>query len=114
MVQVGSADQAELQERVRIRALRQCLARQLAQLHTGLQHDLYNGFERGFRSGHDLRRGKQPHAVDEADEVLLVDAQHKLVVSVSVQKQLRRALEEVGINPLSPGDLIGDPMLAFL
>ena len=81
---------------------------------TRLQQDFDNGSEHLFRSANDLRRSKQPHAVDQPDQALLIAAQHDLVVRVSVQQQVRRVHDEVSINRLPLLDLTCDSLEAIL
>jgi hypothetical protein len=61
-----------------------------------------------------IRRGKEPHSVDEPDKALLIAAQRDLVAGISVQEQTRRAHHKISINGFAFRDLRRDALNAAL
>ena len=70
------------------------------------------GSEHRLRSFDNIRRGKEPHSVDEPDQALLIAAQRDLVAGISVQEQARRTHHEISINGFSFRDLRRDALNA--
>ena len=52
-----------------------------------------------------VRRSKEPHSVDQPDQALLINPKRELVLSISVQQQVRCAHNEVSIDGLPPRNL---------
>jgi hypothetical protein len=113
VVQVGPANRAECQQRI-LDAIGQRLFRELPEFDTRLQHDLNDGSEHRLRSLDNIRRGKEPHSVDEPDKALLIATQRDFVAGISVQEQARRAHQKISINGFSFRDLRRDALNAAL
>ncbi len=88
VVQVGATDLTEGLERIGFHALGQGVFRKPAELDTRLERDLEYRPKHRFRSVDHFRRGKEPHSVDEPDQVLLIAAKGDVVMDIRVQEQL--------------------------
>src|SRR5208283_3660348 len=80
VVQVGATDLTEGLERIGLHALGQRVFRKPAELDTRLERDLEDRPKHRFRSVNHLRRGKEPHPVDEPDQMLLIAAQGDVIM----------------------------------
>ena len=87
---------------------------ELPELNTRLQQDLDDGSEDRLCSIDNISRSKEPHAVDEPDQVLLIAAECDLLSGVSVQEQIRRTHDEISINGLPFRDLGCDALKPIL
>src|SRR5947207_7593013 len=79
-----------------------------------LQQDLDDASKHRLRSFDNIRRGKEPHSVDEPDQALLITAQRDLVAGISVHEQARRTHHKISINGFSFRDLRPDALNATL
>src|SRR5579872_5293428 len=99
-VEVCPADQAEFQKRIGIETLGQRLFRELPELYARLQGNLDDRSESSLRRADDLGRSKEPHAIDESHQTLLIAAEHDLVMRVGMQKEVRGVAHEFGVDRL--------------